>query len=83
MSAEKQPLDHWWAKIDEWRARKSLAFRNSDTAIKPQYAVQRLYALTKDKLGQIAAGAIYALSIAVGPSGGLIARARPARHRTG
>ena len=31
----------------------------------------------------VAAGAIYALSIAVGPSGGLIARARPARHRTG
>jgi zinc/manganese transport system permease protein len=31
----------------------------------------------------VAAGAIYALSIAIGPSGGLIARARPARHRTG
>jgi zinc/manganese transport system permease protein len=31
----------------------------------------------------VAAGAIYALSIALGPSGGLIARARPARHRTG
>ena len=31
----------------------------------------------------VAAGAIYALSIAFGPSGGLIARARPARHRTG
>ncbi len=31
----------------------------------------------------VAAGAIYALSIALGPTGGLIARARPARHRTG
>ena len=31
----------------------------------------------------VAAGAIYALSIALGPSGGLVARARPARHRTG
>ncbi len=49
MSAEKQPLDQWWAKINEWRARKSLAFRNSETAIKPQHAVQRLYALTKDR----------------------------------
>ncbi len=49
MSADKQPLDHWWAMINEWRARKSLAFRNSDAAIKPQHAVQRLYALTKDR----------------------------------
>ena len=29
--------------------RKSLAYRNSDKVIKPQYAVQRLYALTKDR----------------------------------
>jgi len=49
MHAEKQPLDAWWKKIDEWRDRKSLAFRNSDKVIKPQYAVQRLYALTKDR----------------------------------
>jgi acetolactate synthase-1/2/3 large subunit len=49
MHAERQALDAWWARIDEWRARKSLAFRNSDTIVKPQYAVQRLYALTKDR----------------------------------
>ncbi|CAN2534371.1 MAG TPA: acetolactate synthase 3 large subunit [Methylosinus sp.] len=49
MHADKQPLDAWWKKIDEWRDRKSLAFRNSETVIKPQYAVQRLYALTKDR----------------------------------
>ena len=49
MSADKQPLDDWWAKINAWRARRSLAFRNSETAIKPQHAVQRLYALTKDR----------------------------------
>jgi acetolactate synthase-1/2/3 large subunit len=47
--ADKQPLDSWWRQIDEWRERKSLAFRNSDKVIKPQYAVQRLYALTKDR----------------------------------
>jgi len=47
--AEKQPLDSWWRQIGEWRDRKSLAFRNSDKVIKPQYAVQRLYALTKDR----------------------------------
>jgi acetolactate synthase-1/2/3 large subunit len=49
MHAEKQPLDAWWRKIGEWRDRKSLAFRNSDKVIKPQYAVQRLYALTRDR----------------------------------
>ena len=36
-------------QIQKWRARKSLAFRNSDTIIKPQYALQRLYELTKDR----------------------------------
>ncbi|MBI1868704.1 MAG: acetolactate synthase 3 large subunit [Methylocystis sp.] len=49
MHADKHPLDEWWRQIDAWRARKSLAYRNSDKVIKPQYAVQRLYALTKDR----------------------------------
>jgi len=31
MHAEKQPLDHWWAQIDEWRTKKSLAYRASET----------------------------------------------------
>ncbi len=39
----------WWPQIRKWRERNSLAFRNSDTIIKPQYAVQRLYELTKDR----------------------------------
>ena len=30
-------------------ARKSLAYKNSNTIIKPQYAIQRLYELTKDR----------------------------------
>ncbi|MCL2453634.1 MAG: acetolactate synthase 3 large subunit, partial [Alphaproteobacteria bacterium] len=40
-------LAKWWAQIDKWRARKSLTYKNSATIIKPQYAVQRLYELTK------------------------------------
>ena len=32
-----------------WRAKNSLAFRNSNEIIKPQYAIQRLYELTKDR----------------------------------
>jgi acetolactate synthase-1/2/3 large subunit len=40
-------LTKWWAQIDKWRARKSLSFKNSKDVIKPQFAVQRLYELTK------------------------------------
>ena len=39
----------WWKQIGQWRARQSLAYRNSDEIIKPQYAIERLYALTKDR----------------------------------
>ncbi len=46
---DKKAIGDWWRSIDQWRARKSLAFRNSDTIIKPQYALERLYALTKDR----------------------------------
>ena len=35
----------WWAQIDSWRARKSLAYQDIRTrSIKPQYAIDRLYA---------------------------------------
>ena len=47
--ADEQALDAWWKQIDKWRARKSLAYRNSNEIIKPQYAIERLYALTKDR----------------------------------
>jgi len=38
----------WWGQIEEWRDRKCLSFRTSETIIKPQHALQRLDALTKD-----------------------------------
>jgi len=47
--ADKKALDAWWAQIGKWRAKKSLAYRNSNKIIKPQYAIQRLYELTKDR----------------------------------
>ena len=37
-------LADWWEQIDRWRARECLRYRNSDTVIKPQYALQRLQA---------------------------------------
>ncbi|MFZ1188811.1 MAG: acetolactate synthase 3 large subunit [Pseudolabrys sp.] len=46
---DKKSLQAWWAQIDKWRARKSLAYRSSSDVIKPQYAIQRLYELTKDR----------------------------------
>jgi acetolactate synthase I/II/III large subunit len=40
-------LAKWWQEIEGWRAKKSLSYANSDKIIKPQYAIERLYALTR------------------------------------
>jgi acetolactate synthase-1/2/3 large subunit len=42
-------LHGWWKQIDEWRARRSLRYRPSETTIKPQFAIERLYAAVKDR----------------------------------
>ena len=42
-------LEPWWRQIAAWRARDCLSFRPSSTLIKPQFAVQRLAELTKDR----------------------------------
>jgi acetolactate synthase-1/2/3 large subunit len=39
----------WWKQIDQWRARKSLSYKQATDFIMPQYAVERLYELTKDR----------------------------------
>ena len=39
----------WLGQIDGWRARKSFAYKPCDKFIKPQYAVERLYHLTRDR----------------------------------
>jgi len=44
-----QAQSSWWDQIMAWRARDCLAYRPSDNEIKPQYAIERLYALTKDR----------------------------------
>ena len=44
---DKKALADWWAEIETWRARKCLAYRKDSKSIKPQYAVERLYELTK------------------------------------
>jgi acetolactate synthase I/II/III large subunit len=40
-------LAKWWGQINEWRAVKCLTYKPSTTTIKPQYALERLEALTK------------------------------------
>jgi acetolactate synthase-1/2/3 large subunit len=41
---DKKALKPGGAQIDEWRARNCLAYKpNSNTTIKPQYAIERLY----------------------------------------
>ncbi len=47
--ADKRALSAWMSKIDVWRSRDCLAFTQDDKTIKPQYAIQRLYELTKGR----------------------------------
>ena len=49
IDVNKVNIEKWWKQIDKWREKKSLSYRNSDTIIKPQHAVERLYELTKNK----------------------------------
>lgn len=48
-SRKPQDLTEWKSRIDGWKARKSLAYRKSADVIMPQFAVERLFALTKDR----------------------------------
>jgi acetolactate synthase-1/2/3 large subunit len=43
----KTALANWWKQIDAWRAEDSFYYDASTTEIKPQYALQRLQALSE------------------------------------
>ncbi len=47
--SNKSSISKWWEQIQKWRSVNSLGYINSEESIKPQYAVQRLYELTKNK----------------------------------
>lgn len=49
LQLDKKPLKAWWGQIDKWRAKKCLDYKASKKSIMPQYAIERLYELTKDK----------------------------------
>src|SRR6185369_16172129 len=44
-----QSLSAWWGQINEWRKRDCLKYKNSTEVIKPQYVVDKLWELTKDR----------------------------------
>ena len=44
---DKKIQENWMAQIDQWRAKNSLSFENSEKVIKPQYVVQELHRITK------------------------------------
>ena len=46
---DKPAVKNWWSMIDKWKEKDSLGFNDSKTTIKPQFAIQRLYELTKEK----------------------------------
>ena len=46
---QAKDLAQWWQQIEKWRARDCLRYDRTDKIIKPQYALERLYELTKDR----------------------------------
>jgi acetolactate synthase-1/2/3 large subunit len=46
---DQKALEDWWRRIAEWRRRDCLRYKQGAEIIKPQYAIERLYELTKDK----------------------------------
>jgi len=49
LKTDASAMKDWWRQIDQWRARNSLAYKPNDDIIMPQYAIQRLYELTKHR----------------------------------
>jgi acetolactate synthase-1/2/3 large subunit len=49
LATDKPAMDDWWRQIEAWRARQSFRYRPDAEHIKPQHAIERLYALTRDK----------------------------------
>ncbi|HEY1723457.1 MAG TPA: acetolactate synthase 3 large subunit [Magnetospirillaceae bacterium] len=49
VSNDGKALKAWWAEINRWRTKDSLGYVPSTKLIKPQHAIERLYALTRGK----------------------------------
>ena len=44
---DEAALEKWWAQIDKWRGRKCLSYKQNSDVIMPQYAIERLYEMSK------------------------------------
>ncbi|MFL2769861.1 MAG: acetolactate synthase 3 large subunit [Rhodospirillaceae bacterium] len=42
-------LKLWWSEIEHWKSRDCLQYRQEGSLIKPQYAIERLFQLTKKR----------------------------------
>ena len=40
-------LKSWWSEINKWKEKKSLSYSTDEVIIKPQYAIEKLYNVTK------------------------------------
>ncbi|MCC7220178.1 MAG: biosynthetic-type acetolactate synthase large subunit [Candidatus Contendobacter sp.] len=47
LKPDAEALGKWWRQIDEWRAIKSLNYRQRNEVIKPQFVIQKLYEVTQ------------------------------------
>jgi len=46
---DKAAIDTWWEQIGRWAATDCLSYDRESDVIKPQYVVEKLYELTKDR----------------------------------
>jgi acetolactate synthase-1/2/3 large subunit len=46
---DKKALQAWWKEIEGWKTKDCLKYKTNKDVIMPQYAIQRLYDLTRDK----------------------------------
>lgn len=44
---DQAALKAWWAQIELWRSQDCLKYERSDTVIKPQYVIEKLYEVTE------------------------------------
>ena len=48
-NSNKENISEWWKQINKWKEKNCLSFVQEKKTIKPQYAIKRLYELTKDQ----------------------------------
>ncbi len=49
LALNQKAMKVWWEQIEQWRKRDCLKYSQEGAVIKPQYAIDRLYQLTKDR----------------------------------